>query len=165
MRFDRLYGWFKDAGDKEVSKELLSKSRLRRDRRYLGSYFRHLPPVRVLVTDPKEQQGPAFVRYDPAKPIMAGSTRGIPKTSETVRLDCNIMTYCNPPGAWSCRPPIAFLTPARHVACQVCERSALNLWFSAQPAASDFGAPVPLWSTGGAGEARRVPEAFAGFYL
>ncbi|CAE7367653.1 unnamed protein product [Symbiodinium natans] len=49
-QFDRLYGWFKDAGDKEVA---------------------------------KEQQGPAFVRYDPAKPVMAGSTRGMPKTSET----------------------------------------------------------------------------------
>ncbi|CAE7684176.1 unnamed protein product [Symbiodinium sp. CCMP2592] len=48
-QFDRLYGWFKDAGDKEVA---------------------------------KEQEGPAFVRYDPAKPVMAGSTRGIPKASE-----------------------------------------------------------------------------------
>ncbi|CAE7341441.1 bglB [Symbiodinium pilosum] len=36
-QFDRLYGWFKDAGDKEVA---------------------------------KEQQGPAFVRYDPAKPVV-----------------------------------------------------------------------------------------------
>ncbi|CAE7872154.1 TU20 [Symbiodinium microadriaticum] len=36
-QLDRLYGWFKDAGDKEVA---------------------------------KEQEGPAFVRYDPAKPVM-----------------------------------------------------------------------------------------------
>lgn len=27
----------------------------------------------------KEQKGPAFVRYDPAKPVMAGSTRAIPR--------------------------------------------------------------------------------------
>lgn len=30
----------------------------------------------------KEQKGPPFVRYDPAKPVMAGSTRGIPKKTE-----------------------------------------------------------------------------------
>ncbi|CAJ1442856.1 unnamed protein product [Effrenium voratum] len=48
------------------------------DKRY--DWFKDCGDKEVL----KEQQGPPFVRYDPAKPIMAGSTRGIPRNFESV---------------------------------------------------------------------------------
>ena len=100
FRFDRLYGWFKDAGDKEVAKELPL---------LVNPCVSHITAVAVQVVTaspwaheslaPQEQQGPAFVRYDPAKPVMAGSTRGIPKTSDTMRLaraSCEAVTVALP---------------------------------------------------------------------
>lgn len=45
------------------------------DKRY--DWFKDCGDKEVL----KEKKGPPFVRYDPAKPVMAGSTRGIPRNT------------------------------------------------------------------------------------
>lgn len=96
LRFEKRYDWFRDCGDKEVVKDpsklsssawcswvILTKSFgwsmwIIIDQWVIcwsGKCMHHSGNLAIF----QEQKGPPFMRYDPGKPVMAGSTRGIPR--------------------------------------------------------------------------------------